>query len=610
MMEKGPCDLKVIKEEKSNQEIYTSGQNQEESDDCLRDTRSTGNNVDTNGGAQGNEDLKSGQERENETEQTLSRNATPVVSGVRTEVLVPLLHKNAFSNEGNILPSFATQQASSSESNNITTAVAAKEHRPLVNELHILEVCKKQDMQDFKKKLQELLNEMESKAKINFQEVLETVTCTAKSNLDQKVQAIQEATESELDRKAEALQKATQSKLDQKAEAMQSTTQLKLDQKRSEMEKSIESLFESETTKLKDTSSHCVEKIEVCTEGSLARLSRFTETWLANSCNQIANRLKPYLFVTSETKTPSRKDHNDVIGEVVDAQIRSKESPSDIKSIDSDRVTPKNSSSLDCSKENFPIGYQPSSIKGQVSLTQGSNSRGSQNSRDNKVLLQPLRRSKRTRQANTPKSANHIDKNQTPVAKRKHTKKSNDKEQELNNLPYQDKKDHVIKAESVLPLTITNNDKALCVTPTGVVSEPKHKSNNNKQAPRLHRRQIPEPDEPNILRSIPCRQKTPRMSPTKKRRLEADREVSRNHVPPEIVAYSNCQLSPLGDPKLVTSDKRTKRPRSDIGLKARRTRKSKAFSSTSRIKRRKGKQRTYTKRSSNFDVTEKDNFKF
>mmetsp|Transcript_16998 Transcript_16998/g.39064 ORF Transcript_16998/g.39064 Transcript_16998/m.39064 type:complete len:416 (+) Transcript_16998:1093-2340(+) len=324
---------------------------------------------------------------------------------------------------------------------------------------------------------------MESGAGASFQKVLQTAISAAEYGLDEKARLVREATQAALDQKAEAVREATESNLDRKAEAIQKASQSGLEQKQAETEKKIDDLLDSNTTKLNETAARCVEKLEARTEGGIARLSKFTENWLADSCSAIANRLRPYLYLRSAdaTTTPQKDDNGAVVVRDAGGSQRGKKRPLPVGSVDIERVKRKTSARLGCSqKKNPPLEEKPSFaiVEGEVSLTEGSESRNSARTRDDKTTARPLRRSKRTRQPTRPKDYSDIVKNRTPLHIMKDKKKAAipiKNKEEVRKSPRDLRSNKTEKtlqsSRAVLPLVSPKNEKAPCVTPTERNSE-------------------------------------------------------------------------------------------------------------------------------------------
>jgi len=241
-----------------------------------------------------------------------------------------------------------------------------------------------------------------------------------------------------------------------------------------------------------------------------------------------------------------------------------------------------------------------------VSLTQASRSKSSHNSRKDNAQLRPLRRSKRTRQSSITMVGNGTD-NYTLATNGKRMKKSKENIRK-NDDSYLNGKHRDTEPKIDLPLSIAIDDKLLCVTPTGGVSELKQESLRKKKS-RKQKRSFADPDNSSALPTRKDMQKCAHVLPRRSTGRKTHSELNGISMPEEIIAYGNCNLSPLEDPKIMIFGK-TKRPRCGLRSDVTHTCKSKIFSSNGRTKRRKIGPRTYTRRERKFDVTEKDNFSF
>jgi hypothetical protein len=436
-----------------------------------------------------------------------------------------------------------------------------------------------EDMTEFKTRLQNLLCDMEGEAKANLQKVALTISSATESKLEQKAKTIQEAMKSDLGEKLDLL-----------------------DQKQGDAKKAIKNLLETETTKLEAIASASVEKLEVCTESGLTKLLNFTETWLGDSCKAIANRLKPYLFLSSETGITKHTDSSTVSGRVTGVQQSRSKRHSVVESTDNDRLKRKSSIQLGPSPTKHSVETSSTSIEGEVSLTQGSESGVSRRSKVDKVSVRPLRRSKRTRQKNNLKGSMNMGKEHTPVANM--TTPTNDKKRSRESLPPSSlgKEKPIKSTKGILSSTFTNNDQALCVTPT-----PGNSKSLKKKALNFNKKSKVAPNESNNLQSKHRkRRKTRRNSLTSKRSTSLC-DSSRGSVPSEVVAFDDFQMSPLEFPDMLPFAKFKRHPKDMVSGA---TFSSKPSQSQGK-KRRKVVSRTYEKKKKIFEVTDNDNiFKF
>ena len=450
--------------------------------------------------------------------------------------------------------------------------------------------AREDSMEDFKSRLQKILSDMESEAKVNFQNVSQTITSATESKLDEKAKVLQEVMKVEMGEKANAIQEATQSNLDL------------IRQKRSEAEKAIETLVASTTTKVEATASVSVQNIQACTESGLSKLKKFTESWLANSCDSIANRLKPYLRLSSETNSVKHGTGDIVGGQAANVPRSKSKSHPVTESAGSNRLKRKSFIPLGDYPEEDQDEKVSSSAKGAISLTQGSKTVSRRKSPD-KSPVTPLRRSKRSKQLKKPKDDTKIDGNPTEFANM--TTPANDKKKGGKSPPRSSlvKKKPAKETKSILHLTVAKSDKALCVTPIQGNSQsikkktkPPLSSNKSKIEPKRLKR----------LRSK-RRKRTKTQSPLNRKRpkLECDGS-SRGSVPSEVFAFDDVQLSPLEDPNLFAFPKTTQRPKG-ISYGSRPASKPSVLLGK---KRRSTKRRTYDRRRKAFDVTDDDIFSF
>jgi hypothetical protein len=524
------------------------------------------------------------QEIKNDEEQTLSHDS---VSG-------PGVVRDPFSTYGgasgaNDSENFSSEQTvrkrrTSSTSNTVPLNSEEKiqqERQSKVSEPENFDARAKEDMKEFKTRLQKLMCDMECEAKATFQKVALTISSATESKLEQKAKTIQEAMKSELGENLDLL-----------------------DQKEGDAKKAIENLLESKTKKLKEIASASVEKLEVCTESGLTKLLNFTETWLRDSCNTIANRLKPYLFSSSETGITKHKDSNIVSGRVTDVQQSRNERHSVVASTDNDRLKIKSSIQLGPSPNKYSVENSSTSIEGEVSITQGSESRVSQRIRVDKVSVRPLRRSKRTRMCSYMKGSINIDKKHAPFANM--TTPTNDKKRSRESLPdFSHGKEKPMKnSGGILLLTVTNNDQALCVTPTAGNSQSLKKTtiNFNKECKI-------ETNESDNLQSKRRKRRKTRRSPLTSKRSKTQCDSSRGSVPSEVVAFDDVHLSPLEYPDMLPFAKFKRHPNDTVSGATRATFASKHSQSLGK-KRRNVVSRTYKKREKIFDVTDNNIFNF
>jgi len=465
--------------------------------------------------------------------------------------------------------------------------------RSKVNEHGNPDAPTKEDMEHMKKSFQKLLSDIECEAKANFEKVVQSIASTTESNLEKKAKTIEEATKFELGKKADAIQEATQNNLDL------------IDHKNNNAEKAIENLFESKTAKLREIASASVEKLEVCTANGISKLSKFTETWLANSCNLIANRLKPYLFLSSKNGTTCDGDSTIVSGRTTAVKKGSIKSHSVSESTDTNKLKRKSSTSTRQSQKNDPADNCPSSREGEVSPTQGSDSVSQK--RVDKVPDRPLRRSKRTRQWSNQKACMSTDEKQTSVTS---TASTTDKMQQSRDSPpvsSKGKKKARKCAEADPPLTITNKDKALCVTPTAGNSQSLKKSNKSSEKRALGSFKASK-IKPNVSNPQQSKRRKRRntKSPVAMKRAKTQCDSSRGSVPSEVVAVKGLQLSPLEDPNIFSFSKMKKDPNTVVSGATT----SSELSSLSRKKKRNTVSRTYKRRKKIYDVMENDMFNF
>jgi len=481
----------------------------------------------------------------------------------------------AFSNE---------QNERSGMSSHDTENISVKSKGNNQQERHY-EVCeaehfdsRKDNMDIFKTRLQKLMDEMECEAKTKIQNISHTITSAAELRLDEKTKAIQESLTHKFDEKANVLHEATQSNLGL------------LDQKRSDTEKSLENLFESKSTKLDDLASESVKKLEACTESNLSKLSKYTETWLADHCSAIANRLKPYLFLSTEKNTSKQKDSRTVINCSPNVQESTKKPHSVLAYVNNDGLKRDISTQLGVSLKKDSVDNSISSVGGEASQTQGSKSS------THKVPVKSLRRSKRTKQRQNVN--NNTNKRQTLVANM--TPPRNDQKIDRESITLlQKKSNNATKGD--LPLAVTTNGTALCVTPTAGNSEFAKKSThsvNNESTSKSKEFNHPSTKRRKRRRVL--------RSPLSAKRSQDSCDSSRGSVPSEVVAAHDIQLSPLEDTDLLIFSKTKDHSRTTTHR----------FTPTLKPllmagkKRHKNAMLTYQKRKKIFDVTEHDGFKF
>jgi len=449
--------------------------------------------------------------------------------------------------------------------------------------------AREDSMEDFKTRLRKILSDMESEAKVNFQKVSQTITSATESKLDEKAKALQEVMKVEMGEKANAIQEVTQSNIDL------------IRQKRSEAEKAIETLVVSTTTKVEATASVSVQNIQACTESGLSKLKKFTESWLANSCNSIANRLKPYLRLSNESNTTKHGTGDIVGGQATNVPRSKSKSHPVMESAGSNQLKRKSFTPLGDYPEEDQDEKVSSLAKGAISLTQGSKTVSRRKSPD-KSPVTPLRRAKRSKQLKKSEDDTKIDGRPTEFVNM--TTPTNDKKKREKSPPRSSlvKKKPAKETESILHLTVAKSDKALCVTPIEGNSQsikkkthPPLSSNKSKIEPKRLKR----------LRSK-RRKRTKTQSPLNKKRpkLECDGS-SRGSVPSEVFAFDDVQLSPLEDPNLFAFPKTTQRPKGN----AYGSRPPSKPSVLLGKKRRSTKRRPYDRRRKAFDVTDDDIFR-
>ena len=508
------------------------------------------------------------QEMKNDEEQTLTHDS----------VSEPGIVRGPFRTYGGASGASASGNFSREETSLNSEEKIQQERQSKVSELENVDARETEDMKEFKTRLQKLLCDMEDEAKASFQKVALTISSATESKLEQKAKTIQETMKSELGEKLDLL-----------------------DQKQGDAKKAIENLLESETTKLEAIASASVETLEVCTESGLTKLLNFTETWLGDSCNAIANRLKPYLFSSSETGITKHNDSNTISRRVTDVQQSRNKRQSVVASTDNDRLKRKSSIQLGPSPTKHSVENSSTSIEGEVSLTQGSESKVSRRSKVDKVSVRPLRRSKRTRQKKNLKGSINIDKKQTPIANM--TTPTNDKKRSRESLPPSSlgKKKPVKSTEGILPSTVTNNDQALCVTPTPGNSKALKKTtlNFNKESKVAF-------NESNNLQSKHRKRRKTRRSPLTSKRSTSQCDSSRGSVPSEVVAFDDFQMSPLEFPDMLPFAKFIRHPKDMVSGSTFASKPSQSLGK----KRRKVVSRTYEKKKKTFDVTDNDIFKF
>lgn len=451
----------------------------------------------------------------------------------------------------------------------------------------------KEDMEHMKRSFQKLLGDMECEAKANFEKVVQTIASTTESNLEKNAKTIEDATKFELGKNADAIQEATQNNLDL------------IDQKNSNAEKEIENLFESKTLKLKEIASASVEKLEVCTASGISRLSKFTETWLANSCNLIANRLKPYLFLSCKTGATDDADSTIFSGRTTIVKKGSIKGHSVFESTDSAKLNRKSLISTRQSQKKNPVNNCPSSREGEVSPTQGSESVSQK--RVDKVPVRPLRRSKRMRQWNNQKACMSTDEKQTSVTNMASTTDKKEQSRDSPPISSKGKKKARKYVEADPPLTITNKDKALCVTPTAGNSQSLKKSNESSERRAIGSFKASK-IKPNVsnLQQSKRRKRRNTKSPVAMKRAKTQCDSSRGSVPSEVVAVKGFQLSPLEDLDEFSFSK-MKKDRNTVVSGATT---ASELSSLSRKKKRNTVSRTYKRRKKIYDVMENDMFNF
>ena len=373
---------------------------------------------------------------------------------------------------------------------------------------------------------------------------------------------------------AKAVQKELKAKLDEGVATIQEASKSNLDmiqQKRDEAETAIESLHKSKTAQLKDTACASVQKVEACTETSLSKLKKFTESWLSTSCNAIANRLKPYLG--SSTKVDATKIQNGDIGcHTPIKREQRKTGGSVLNSSDKNRLKRKSGALLGGSSKTHDDAEQSSSTtnKGEMSGTQrsGGTSRGGS--------TRTLRRSKRTKQRKDQKgdptaSQNTTSTTKTPRSEKKHKKKS-------PTTATQEKKAAERSTTSQPSKFVKKSERVLCVTPTEGNSRPlkKDRTKPTTSSSSSLKKSKPEINRLKPLRSRRKRQKTPSLSSTKKR-LKVNLESSQPSVPSEVVAFGDVQLSPLEGPNLFSLPYTKTKSESSFGKKKRKSSPTKTF---------------------------------
>ena len=526
-------------------------------------------------------------------------------------------------------------------------------------------------IKDFKNDLQKLMNDMESQAKANFEKVSQTIISATESKLDENTKSFHEAIKVKFGEEANALQVAAQSNLDL------------LVRKQSQAETAIETLQKSTTTKLEETASASVEKLEGYTESGLTKLKAFTETWLSNSCNSIANRLKPYLRLSSEITDTTSIGNDNIVGDqattstdvnenikslsVVDHTKKSrlkgkpvapldhslKEDQTKIKlssiegeisltqgsgstyrrnSIDTTVVparplrrskimklvdNKKRDTNMDGKESLASRGHSPkkdqteiisSSIEGEISITQGSESTYRMNGVDTTMVpARPLRRSKRMKQEREHKGGVRIDEiKHTKFVKTTNPTQDKKKSRNLPTRSSDGKKEEAVPKhnEGGLPLTVAKCDNALCVTPTegnSRSSKERKKSNLSIKKSKNETNRL----NPKRPRRKKLKTPSPLMKKQKRPKIQCDSSIQRS-IPSEVVAFDNFLLSPLEDPNLFAFPMTKQRP--NVTMYGSRSA-LKPIESLGR-KKRKNPTRTYERRKKIFDVMDDDVFRF
>ena len=470
----------------------------------------------------------------------------------------------------------------------------------IASETEELSCRRKEDEADLRIRLQKVLCDIESEAKDKLQKLTHDIVTATESKLDQRAEQIQEKIKFELNENASAILEETQMNLNKKTEVIETSIQNALNQKQVEVEKKMEKFLDSKTTGLKEVASASLAKIEVCTDNCLAKLSNFTEMWLTNSCNVIANRLRPFLFPSSECVV-NRDNHCDtVIGQATDVHRDRSTGNSLFASTNSDRLKRKLSTQLD------PSVQKSSFIDGEVSTTQDSKTKASRRSRVEKLPSRPLRRSKRTKSDKNLKHCNDMNKRHHQLANRMSPNHSK-KESLESPLPVKNKEMKIPEStEGMIPLTCTNNGKALCVTPTVGNSQPRNKVELADKPTSCNYKEVK--DEPKTIcppeSSHRKRRNTRRPSTMKP--SETESHSSKTSVPFEVFTFNAFQLSPLEDPDLLPLCG-IKRHSKTVGSGSCSV--SKKFLLSGK-RRRNAVSRTYKRRKNCFDVTDNCTFNF
>lgn len=368
-------------------------------------------------------------------------------------------------------------------------------------------------------------------------ERMETFKVNLEKLLSEAKAAVQEELKAKLGEGVTAIQEASKSNLDM------------IGQKRDEAEKAIESLHESTKTQLEEAACVSLQKVEACTETSLSKLKKFTETWLSTSYNAIANRFKPYL--ASSTEIEAENIQNDSIGfRTPIVQERRGTSGPEVSSTGKNRLKRKALAPLDDSSTTDQAEKTSSSGDGGRSPAQHSG-RSTQSGSLGETSTRPLRRSKRMKQQKERKDQK-CEGNTSGHTTISTTVPRADKQQKtrLSTATSHAKTKVAQQSKTSLPLKVVKSAKTLCVTPTEATSR-SMKKQRTKPTSGSKKSQ----SEINKLKPLRSkrrkRHKTP--SPLSKKRAKPSCQSSQRSVPSEVeLTFNDVQLSPLEGPNLYS----------------------------------------------------------